>query len=204
MAYGGSQGMTKLAYASCLAAALAYLLAGQRDAVGLGLYDEGLKDYVPPAVKAGQLTRLLIALDRARPGVASNSATALRQVAERLRRRGLIVVFSDLLDDQPRVIEGLRLLRARGMEVVVFHVLDHDELTFPFERAATFRDVETGEEVLTHGATARDAYLSSLQTWRDVYVSELRAAGIDYQLASTATPLDVTLLGWLGARGRVI
>lgn len=204
MAYGGSKGMTKLAYASCLAAALAYLLTRQRDAVGLGLYDEGLQDYVQPSVKTGQLTRLLIALDHARPGLASNSATALRQVAERLRRRGLIVVFSDLLDDQPRVIDGLRLLRARGMEVVVFHVLDEDELTFPFEQAATFRDMETGEEVLTHGPSARQAYLDAVQAWRDTYVTQLRAAGIDYQLASTAAPLDVTLLGWLGSRGRTV
>lgn len=204
MAYGGGRGMTKLAYGSCLAAALAYLLNGQRDAVGLALFDRQLQLYVPPAVRTGQLTRLLIALDQARPGAASDTAAALRQVAERLRRRGLIVVFSDLLDDQARVIDGLRLLRARGMEVVVFHVLDEDELTFPFERAAMFRDVETGEEILTHPALARAEYLAALQAWRQTYITELRGAGIDYQLASTSTPLDATLLGWLGSRGRTI
>ncbi len=204
MAYRSGTGMTKLQYAQCLTAALAYLLTGQRDAVGLGLYDDRLRDHVPSAVKAGQLTRLLIALDHAQPGSSSDTAVALKQVAGRLRRRGLIVVCSDLLDDQARVIDGLRLLRARGMEVVVFHVLDEAELTFPFEDAGTFRDIETGEEVLTHGSSARPAYLDAVGAWRDTYVTELRGAGIDYQLARTSAPLDLSLLGWLGARGRTL
>lgn len=204
MAYGSGDGMTKLQYAQCLIAALAYLLTGQRDAVGLGVFDDQLRDYVPPAVKAGQLTRLLIALDHARAGAASDSAVALKQISDRLRRRGLIVVCSDLLDDQARVIDGLRLLRARGMEVVVFHVLDDAELSFPFEQAGTFRDVETGEEVLTHGPAARQAYLEALGAWRSRYVADLRGAGVDYQLANTSAPLDATLLGWLGARGRTL
>lgn len=204
MAYSSGPGMTKLQYAQCLTAALAYLLTGQRDAVGLGLYDDQLRNYVPAAVKAGQLTRLLIALDHAAPGAASDTATALQQVRDRLRRRGLVVVCSDLLDDQARVVEGLRLLRARGMEVVVFHVLDEAELTFPFEQAGTFRDVETGEQVLTHGPSARQAYLDAVGAWRATYVTELRAAGVDYQLARTGEPLDLTLLGWLGSRGRTL
>lgn len=204
MAYRSGTGMTKLQYAQCLTAALAYLLTGQRDAVGLALYDDRVRNYLPSAVKAGQLTRLLIALDHATPGASSDTATALKQVADRLRRRGLIVVCSDLLDDQPRVVEGLRLLRARGMEVVVFHVLDDAELTFPFEQAGTFRDVETGEEVLTHGPSARQAYLDAVAAWREIYVTSLRGSGIDYQLARTSTPLDLSLLGWLGARGRTL
>jgi uncharacterized protein (DUF58 family) len=202
MGYGGLHGMTKLAYASCLAAALAYLLAGQRDAVGLGLFDAALRAWVPPAVKSGQLTRLLVALDHAQPGQVSDTAQALRQVAERIRRRGLVVVFSDLLDDTERVIDGLRLIRARGMEVVVFHVLDEDELTFPFDRASTFHDVETGEEILTDPRAARDRYLEAIGALQRTYARELRGAGVDYQLANTSAPLDVTLLTWLSGRGR--
>ena len=90
------------------------------------------------------------------------------------------------------------------MEVVVFHVLDEAELTFPFEQAGTFRDMETGEEILTHGAAARQAYLDAVEAWRDTYVTELRGAGVDYQLARTSAPLDLSLLGWLGARGRTL
>jgi uncharacterized protein (DUF58 family) len=202
MGYGGRHGMTKLAYASCLAAALAYLLAGQRDAVGLGLFDAALRAYVRPAVKSGQLTRLLVALDHAQPGQVSDTAQALRQVAERIRRRGLVVVFSDLLDDSDRVIDGLRLIRARGMEVVVFHVLDEDELTFPFDRASTFHDLETGEEILTDPIAARDRYLEAIGALQRTYARELRGAGVDYQLANTSAPLDVTLLTWLSGRGR--
>lgn len=204
MAYRSGTGMTKLQYAQCLTAALAYLLTGQRDAVGLGLYDDRLRDYVPSAVKAGQLSRLLVALDHVTPGVASDTAVALKQVTDRLRRRGLIVVCSDLLDDQARVLDGLRLLRARGMEVVVFHVLDDAELSFPFEGAGKFHDIETGEEVLTHGGSVRQSYLDAVGAWRETYIHEMRSAGIDYQLARTNTPLDVSLLGWLGTRGRTL
>jgi len=204
MGYRGDHGMSKLEYASCLAASLAYLLAGQRDAVGVALFDATLRDHLPPSARPGQLTRLLVALDKARPGAVSDTANALAQVAERLRRRGLIVVFSDLLDDVDRVIGGLRLVRARGMEVVVFQVLDEHELTFPFTRATTFRDPETGQQVLTDPARARGAYLEAIGAMQDTYRRELRAAGIDYQLTSTATPLDVALLGWLGRRGRTL
>ena len=111
---------------------------------------------------------------------------------------------SDLLDDVDRVSAGLRLVRARGMEVVVFHVLDEDELTFPFERASTFRDIETGEQVLTDPRVVRERYLAAVTTMQETYRRELRAAGIDYQLVSTSAPLDATLLGWLGQRGRTL
>lgn len=204
MGYGGRHGMNKLAYASCLAAALAYLLTGQRDAVGLVLFDRAIRVHVPPAMKAGQLTRLLVALDHAQPGDVSDTAGALRQVAERIRRRGLVVVFSDLLDDETRVIDGLRLLRARGMEVVVFHVLDADELTFPFDRASTFRDVETGEQLLTEPGAVRERYLEGIGALQETYRRELRGAGVDYQLADTSEALDVTLLTWLSGRGRTL
>ncbi len=204
MGYGGRHGMTKLEYASCLSASLAYLLAGQRDAVGLALFDATLRDYVPPSARPGQLVKVLVTLDRVVPGETSDTGAALRQVAERLRRRGLVVVCSDLLDDVDRVIAGLRLVRARGMEVVVFHVLDEDELTFPFERASTFRDIETGEQVLTDPRVIRERYLAAITTMQETYRRELRAAGIDYQLVSTSAPLDATLLGWLGQRGRTL
>lgn len=204
MGYVGGGAMTKLEYASCLAASLAYLLAAQRDAVGLVLFDADVREHLPPSARPGQLSRLLVALDRARAGQTSDATSALRRVAERLRRRGLIVVFSDLIDDVDRVIGGLRLVRARGMEVVVFHVLDSHELTFPFERASTFRDIETGQQILTDPRTVRDAYLGAMAAMQDAYRRGLRAAGIDYQLASTDAPLDVTLLSWLGRRGRTL
>jgi uncharacterized protein (DUF58 family) len=204
MGYVGDHGMSKLEYASCLAASLAYLLTGQRDAVGVSLFDAALRDHVPPSSRPGQLTRLLVALERARPGAVSDTAAALAQVAERIRRRGLVVVFSDLLDDPERVIAGLRLVRARGMEVVVFQLLDEHELTLPFEHASTFRDMETGQQVLTDPRSVRQAYLEAMAALQETYRRELRAAGIDYQMTSTATPLDVALLGWLGRRGRTL
>jgi hypothetical protein len=90
------------------------------------------------------------------------------------------------------------------MEVVVFHVLDEDELTFPFEHASTFRDIETGQQILTDPRAVRESYLAGIKAMQETYRRELRAAGIDYQLASTSAPLDATLLGWLGRRGRTL
>src|SRR5262245_38513441 len=123
MGYGTS-GITKLEYAAMLAAAIAWLVSGQRDAVGLTSFDERIVTRLPPRAKPGQLHSILIALERLKAGARSNVAKPLRQLADTLTKRGLIVLISDLLDEPEDVVTGLRYLRARGMEVVVFHVLD--------------------------------------------------------------------------------
>ena len=114
----------------------------------------------------------------------------------------MVVLVSDLLDEPADVVRGLKFLRARGMDVVVFHLLDQAELTFPFEQPMTFRDMESAEEVLAVPAAVRDHYLQELDRLKTQYADELRAAGIDYTLVSTATPLDAALLSYLHARQR--
>jgi uncharacterized protein (DUF58 family) len=203
MGYGTS-GITKLEYAACLAAAIAWLVSGQRDAVGLTTFDDKIVSRLPPRAKSGQLHSILIALERLKAGAKSDVAKPLRQLADTLTKRGLIVLISDLLDEPEMVVTGLRYLRARGMEVVVFHVLDQAELTFPFEEAAKFTDVESSEEIIAVPGMVRAHYLEQIEKLKSRYADGLRAAGIDYQMMTTATPLDAALLKYLNARGRRI
>ena len=198
----GSGALTKLHYGACLAAAIAWLVAGQRDAVGLTAFDERIHLRIPPRARTGHLHTLLIALERLQASARSDVAKPLQQLADALDKRGLVVLVSDLLDEPEAVLKGLKYLHARGMDVVVFHVLDQAELTFPFEQATTFKDMESSEEVLAVPAAVRSHYLQELGALQTTYQEALRATGIDYTLVSTATPLDVALLTYLHARTR--
>jgi len=195
--------LTKLEYGSCLAAALAWLVTGQRDAVGLIAFDEQIHLRIPPRARKSHLHGILLALERLRAGARSNVAKPLEQLADALAKRGMVVLISDLLDEPTAVVRGLKFLHARGMDVVVFHVLDQAELTFPFEQAMTFTDLESAEEVLAVPEAVREHYLGELDRLKSQYADELRRAGIDYTLVSTATPLDAALLSYLHARKRL-
>jgi uncharacterized protein (DUF58 family) len=198
----GSGPLTKLRYGACLAAAIAWLVAGQRDAVGLTAFDDQVRFRLPPRTRPGHLHSVLIALERLKASARSDVAKPLRQLADALDKRGMVVLISDLLDEPAHVVKGLKYLRARGMEVVVFHLLDPAELTFPFERATTFRDLESAEEVLADPAAVREHYLDQLGVLTSHYAHELKRGDIDYTLVSTATPLDSALLAYLNARIR--
>jgi uncharacterized protein (DUF58 family) len=201
MAYGSGE-VTKLAYGQYLSGALAWLLTRQRDAVGLLTFDHDVRVHVPPSSRPGHLRTLLVTLERVEPGTRSDLARPLHTLADMIGRRGLVVVMSDLLDDPETVVAGLRHIRYRGMEVIVFHLLDHHELTFPFERATRFRDPESSEEILASPAAVREEYLRRMTRLTGDYERELRVAGIDYCLVDTSTPLDFALLRYLSARGR--
>lgn len=198
----GSGAMTKLQYGATLAAAIAWLVAGQRDAVGLTLFADRVHQHLPPRVRTGQLHQILLALHQVRPSAGSDVAKPLRELAESLDRRGLVVLISDLLDEPEAIVQGLLLLGARGMEVVVFHVLDEAERTFPFEGPLLFKDLESTDEILAVPAAVRAHYLAELERHTGAYARALSGVGIDYQLVSTATPLDASLLGYLRARER--
>ena len=200
----GSIGLTKLQYATYLCAALAWLLHRQRDAVGLLAFDADVVAQVAPSARGGHLRTLLGALDRLVPGRHSALAKPLSRLASAITRRGLVVLASDLIDDVETVVEGLRHLRFRGMEVVVFHVIDPAERTFPFDRPTRFRDLETGADVLTSPLTVRDAYLRSFEAACATYRDELRRHGIDYCPMDTSTPLEFALSAYFAARRRAM
>jgi uncharacterized protein (DUF58 family) len=201
MAYG-SRGITKFEYAACLAASLGYLMNRQRDAVGLTAFDERVVAALPASTRPGHLRQLLITLNRLVLGSRTNVSKPLHQLAGSMNRRGMVVLISDLLDDPEAIAHGLKHFQYRGSEVLVFHILDPDELEFPFDRTTRFEDLETSEEVMAAPGLVRSHYLRQMSGLIDRYRRELGAAGIDYQLFSTKQPLEMALLAYLTARSR--
>src|SRR5204863_4818219 len=132
--------------------------------------------------RAGHLRAFLLTLERLRLGKETDVSRPLHELAESLTRRGMVVLISDLLDEPERVIRGLKHFQFRGTDVIVFQVLDPDEIDFPFERATRFEDLETAEEVMAVPTVVREHYLKTIGGLLDRYKRELGAAGIDYHL----------------------
>jgi len=201
MAYG-SRGITKFEYAACVAASLGYLMNRQRDGVGLTAFDDRIVAALPPSTRSGHLRNLLITLNRLTPGNRTNVSKPLHRLADSMNRRGMVVLISDLLDDAEAIIRGLKHFQYRGSDVLVFQILDPDELEFPFDRATRFEDLETSEEVMAVPGLVRSHYLEQISGLIERYRSELGGAGIDYQLLSTKQPLEMALLAYLSTRSR--
>jgi uncharacterized protein (DUF58 family) len=204
MAYGSHHGLSKFEYGACLAASLGYLMNRQRDAVGLTAFDEDVVAMLPASSRPGHLRSLLVTLDRLRTAHQTNVAKPLHQLADTLTKRGLVVLISDLLDDPAEIIRGLKHFQFRGIDVIVFQLLDPDELEFPFDRATRFEDLETSEEVMAVPGAVRDHYLKQIGDLVERYRRELGASGIDYQLLNTKHPLELALLSYLSTRARAL
>jgi uncharacterized protein (DUF58 family) len=202
MAYRGGAAMSKVEYGSVLAASLAYLMHRQRDATGLIEFDDRIRGRLPASARPGHLHAILLALEKVAPGTTSDVGRPLHQLAEALGKRSLAVLISDLLDEPDRVIRGLKHLRFRGTDVIVFQVLDPNELQFPFRGAARFTDVESALEVTADPARVRQQYLDAMAALRARYERELQGAGIDFLTLDTSKPLDFALLAYLDARSR--
>src|SRR5438874_4304008 len=194
--------MTKFEYGACLAASLAYLMNRQRDAIGLMAFDDRIVSMLPAGARPGHLRSILVTLDRLALGKETNVSKPLHQLCDALTKRGMVVLISDLLDNPEAVIRGLKHFQFRGIDVIVFHVLDPDEIEFPFERATRFEDLETSEEIMAVPGAVRDHYLKEMGGLIDRYKRELGAAGIDYQLVDTSQPLEIALLSYLSTRSR--
>jgi uncharacterized protein (DUF58 family) len=202
MGYGSHHVMSKFEYGACLAASLGYLMNRQRDAVGLTAFDENIVTMLPASSRPGHLLALLVTLDRLKTAHRTNVSKPLHQLADTLTKRGIVVLISDLLDDPEEIIRGLKHFQFRGIDVIVFHVLDHDEIEFPFERATRFEDLETSEEIMAVPGAVRAHYLKEIGGLIERYRRELGASGIDYQLVDTNQPLEIALLSYLSTRSR--
>jgi uncharacterized protein (DUF58 family) len=174
----------------------------QRDATGLISFDDRIRVRIPASARRGHVHSLLLALERLEPGERSDVARPLHLLSEALVKRSMVVFISDLLDDPEPAIKGLKHLKFRGTDVVVFQLLDPHELTFPFRGAARFQDVESGEEVTADPGSIRKSYLRELAGLTLRYDRELRGSGIDYVQLDTSQPLDFALLSYLSARSR--
>lgn len=200
MNYGYEGGMSKFDYAATSVASLAFLIQQQSDAVGLSLFDESVVRTVPPSNTRANLGNIFQSLEQAAPTAKTRIGAVLYELASHLRQRGMVLVFSDLFDDPEEVLKGLRDLAQRGHDVVVFHILDRDEVEFPFERMTLFLGMEQLPELLVDPKSLRDAYLEEIKTFQDKMRKGCLNQRIDYVQLSTHQPLDVVLSSYLAAR----
>lgn len=199
----GSAGMTKYEYACHLAAGLAYVVIKQSDSAGMVLFGERIEEYYPPRSSLTHLRAMLNALAAHKAQKGTKTATALHGMAELIKRRGLIVVISDLLDEPEAVIKGLAHFRQKRHDVIVFHTLDDDELNFPFEKVSTFRDMETSERVRISPQDLRDDYSAELEAFINLYKRACFENNIDYVTINTRTPHSTFLSAYLSRREKV-
>lgn len=201
MSYAGS-GIPKFDYARYLAACLAYFVAEQRDRVGLAVFDEGITEWVPPSAKHRNI--LLHTLERLEPGTGQGTlGPPLLRIADRLRRRGLTVLISDLYEDPEAILEATKPLRGRGHDLIVFHLLDPTELEFPFDQAANFEELETGERVPVVPQALRERYRALIREHTETLSRRFTENRVEYALFNTGEPLDHALFKFLSARERL-
>lgn len=196
--------MSKLEYARSLAAALAYLMLLQQDAVGVLTMTDEARTFVPARSVRSHLDVVLKALSAGEPGGRTRLGPALHGLAERIKRRGLIVLISDLMDRPSEVLSGLQHFRHRHHEVIVFHVLDPDEIEFPYADTATFVDLESGARLTTEPWEIARRYRAQLEAWRGHYARVCRERLIDVVPLDTRTPFDRALLAYLEKRTRLL
>ncbi len=203
MGFASGGRLSKLAYASYTAAALAYLMVQQRDAVGLVLFDEEKRSGLGPRSTRSHLKQVWKELEHATPGRRTKTAEVLHRVAESLNRRGLVILLSDLFDDPSEVMRALKHFRHKGNEVIVLQILDPLERSFAFPGEAVFRDMETADEMTTHPWHVREAYTEAMAEFVKTYREQCRDHSIDYALLDTGTPFDVSLTEYLHFRSRL-
>ncbi len=198
-----SGGITKLRYASCLAAAMAYLMLGQHDAVGLALAGDSLENFIPPRATAENLAGIFSAMEEIKPGGKTDLAKALKHLAERIEPRSLVILVSDLLDDERSILKGISQLRHRGSEVIVLQVLDPAERELPFNSWMVLRDIEDPTvEVRLDARQMAELYRENFAEHQAAIRRGCSAAEVDYLCLETSEPFANTLGRFLHLRSR--
>ena len=201
MAYT-SGGMSKLDYGITLASALAYFIARQRDAVGLITFDDEIREYLPAKTRQLHLMRILRALSRVQAGQKTDGEKPLTDLASSLKKKSMVILISDMLDDEERIINTLTNLRAMGNDIITFHIMDDAELNFPFNEASEFIDIENNESYITSPAAIRKAYLTNINEFLAYCKKQCQTSGIDYCLMNTREPLDQALSSYITKRSK--
>jgi uncharacterized protein (DUF58 family) len=202
MGFRGTNAASKFEYARVLAAALAHLVSSQGDAVGLAVFDDALREHVPSRAGQPHFRRLLATLSRVSPAGATATAGALRKSVDLLKRRGGLILFSDLYEEGEEIDGELRRATRAGHDVTVFHVLTREELEFPYRGDLEFEDVETGHTVLTNSGAIAAGYRSAIASFLDRWRSRCAGWGIDYVFAVTDMAPDEVLRTYLLRRSR--
>jgi uncharacterized protein (DUF58 family) len=196
-----SRGIAKLEYGKYLCACLAYFAQKQRDRIGCITFDSDIVDHIPPSAK--HLDRVLHTLDRAKPERPSNLKVPMQKMAEFFGRKGILVIVSDLYEPPEAVMDAIKPLRFRGNDIIVFHVLDPSEISFDFDDASSFQDLESGEQIPVVPSGMADEYRKLIQEHIAALSTRFSQNRVDYSLVNTATPLDYALFKYLSARQRL-
>ncbi len=200
MGYASGKNVSKLQYAQMVAAALGYMVLQQQDSVGLATFDDGVRRYLKPAGQPSHLKELIHLLDATPARAKSDLGIVFHELAERFKKRGVVVILSDLFDDVTKMIAGLKHFRHRRHEVIVFHVLDPAELDFPFRDTTLFKGLEGLPDVLTEPHALRRAYQAEIGAYLDELKRGCRMIDIDYVPLRTDWDLDAALSSYLAAR----
>jgi uncharacterized protein (DUF58 family) len=192
--------LTKLQYASYLAASLAYLMTFQHDAAGLITFDTAVRDQVPPRQGSGHLRVLMETLENTAPGGETTLADTFHRLAEAIKRRSLVIVLSDLFDDANELIGALKHFRHKKHEVIVLQVLDPAEVSFPFDDITRIEDMENAREVTSDPQAFRNAYLHEFGKFMETIRGGCRTSGIDHVVAQTDERFDLFLGNYLARR----
>jgi len=199
MAFGAR--ITKLDYAKTLAACLTYLVSKQRDRVGLVTFDDDIVDRVPPSAK--HVDVVLHTLDRVQAKRPGRFGPPIRRMAEHFGRRGIVVVISDFYEEPQEILDAVGLIRFRGNDVVLFHVLDPAEIEFTFDDASSFEDLESGEQLPVVPDALRKQYRAMIQEHIAALTTKSSEQRVDYNLLNTAMPLDFALFNYMAIRDRL-
>ncbi len=202
MGYGFGGKLSKLQYGCYLTAVLAYLMTRQQDAVGLTTFDAQIRLDMPARSTPRHFNEMMERLESVEAGGKTDVAETLHRIADRLKRRGLIVLIGDLYGEPEEIVRALHHFRHRRHEVIVFHVLDRAEIDFPFRDVIAFHDLETDERIQVDPAYARDEYAARIKAFIEGYRRACAEARIDYVLADTSTPYDFLLSRYVAKRGR--
>jgi uncharacterized protein (DUF58 family) len=192
--------LSKLEYAQCIAGALSYLILQQQDSVGLVTFDKEIRALIRASSNPSHLKSLLHVMEQSAAERKTATGPIFHDLAERLKKRGIVVVLSDLFDDVPSMLAGLKHFRHRRHEVILFHVLDPAELDFPFRQPTLFKGLEEWPEVLVDPRGLRKAYLAEFQKFVHAVKLGCRKERIDYVEMRTDQPLDVALSSYLSSR----
>jgi uncharacterized protein (DUF58 family) len=203
MGYSYDGKITKLQYGSYLTAILSYLMTRQQDLVGLTTFDTEIRLDMPARSSPRHFNEMMRQLERIEPGRKTGIAEVLHKLANRFKRRCLIVLISDLYDEPEELMRALHHFRHRRHEVIVFHVFDKAEIDFPFRDVTSFHDLETGERIQVDPGSVRDAYVAEVEQFIETYRRSCAETRIDYVMTDTSTPYDFMLSRYLAKRSRL-
>lgn len=203
MSYASDKKISKLNYASTLAAALTYLMITQQDAVSLTIYSDKVNTFLPAKSSYSYLHLILKELALTAPSSSTNTADALKQVAEKIKRRGLIIIISDFFDDVEKTLKSLKQFSHQKNEVIIFQILDPLERSFGFGKDAIFKDLETNEELTTQPFQIQKVYKQAMIEFTDRIKRECLNSNFDYNLLDTSTSFDKALFSYIQKRSKL-